>query len=81
MTEAPSPNTPNFDPLIIAGLKQVGIDKPNDVQNRVWPEVLSGKDVLLIAQTGSGKTAAYAAPAFQHLLASKETRQPARRAC
>ncbi|GBR06804.1 DEAD/DEAH box helicase [Asaia siamensis] len=76
MTEAFSTDTPLFDPLIIAGLKQVGIDKPNEVQTRVWPEVLSGKDVLLIAQTGSGKTAAYAAPAFQHLLASKDTRQP-----
>ncbi|GBQ88839.1 DEAD/DEAH box helicase [Asaia krungthepensis] len=65
-----------FDPLITAGLNQVGITKPNDVQNRVWPELLARRDVLLIAQTGSGKTAAYAAPAFQHLLACRGEREP-----
>ena len=76
MTDAPAPLPSPFDPLITAGLKQLGIEKSNDVQNRVWPELLSKKDVLLIAQTGSGKTAAYAAPAFQHLLNSRDTRQP-----
>jgi len=77
MTDVPSPETPPFDPLITAGLKQIGIEKPNDVQNRVWPELLAGRDVLLIAQTGSGKTAAYAAPMFDHLLREGQERQPA----
>lgn len=77
MNDVPAPLPSPFDPLIAAGLKQLGIERPNEVQNRVWPELLAKRDVLLIAQTGSGKTAAYAAPAFEHLLGLGGAREPA----
>lgn len=76
MSDVQDPAAFPFDPLVSAGLKQVGIEKPNEVQTRVWPELNDRRDVLLVAQTGSGKTAAYAAPAFQRLLSLSAERQP-----
>lgn len=52
----------------IAGL---GYIKPTDIQYKVIPKVLAGEDILGIAQTGTGKTAAFAIPIL-HLLASEK---------
>src|SRR5690242_11576553 len=49
---------------------------PTPIQARTIPLLLQGRDVLGIAQTGTGKTAAFALPVLQHLAASKERAQP-----
>ncbi len=49
---------------------ELGYTKPTPVQTKVIPLVLEGKDVMATAQTGTGKTAAYALPLLQ-ILAKK----------
>ncbi|KAG9095102.1 ribosomal RNA processing protein [Ceratobasidium sp. UAMH 11750] len=53
-------------PLLDA-LKQVGYTKPTEIQAGVIPHALEGKDVIGVAETGSGKTAAFALPILQKL--------------
>lgn len=48
-------------------LKELGIVKPSPVQKACVPHVLQGEDVIGCAQTGSGKTAAFALPILQKL--------------
>ena len=52
---------------------ELGYTKPTPVQSKVIPLVLEGKDVMATAQTGTGKTAAYALPLLQIL--SKKTQK------
>ena len=49
---------------------------PTPIQARTIPLLLQGRDVLGVAQTGTGKTAAFALPVLQHLAASRERAQP-----
>ena len=49
---------------------------PTPIQARTIPALLKGRDVLGIAQTGTGKTAAFALPVLQLLAASNERAQP-----
>lgn len=52
--------------LLKAIIKE-GYTEPTLIQNRAIPSILAGKDVLASAQTGTGKTAAFALPILQHL--------------
>ncbi|MGI4940584.1 MAG: DEAD/DEAH box helicase [Janthinobacterium lividum] len=52
---------------------------PTPIQAQAIPHVMAGRDVLGIAQTGTGKTAAFALPILHRLLANP--RQPPRRGC
>lgn len=61
------------DSLII-NLKKENITKPYPIQQKAIPAILKGKDVLGLAKTGSGKTAAYALPMLQ-LLSGKANRK------
>ena len=56
-----------FDRRIAAGVKSVGYDTPTPIQERAIPIILKGRDVLGLAQTGTGKTAAFALPILQRL--------------
>ena len=47
---------------------------PTPIQARAIPELLAGKDILGIAQTGTGKTAAFALPILHQLMAKKGQR-------
>jgi ATP-dependent RNA helicase RhlE len=51
--------------------KELGFNKPYPIQEQVIPEVLSKKDVLGIAKTGSGKTVSYLLPLMQNLSGEK----------
>lgn len=46
-------------------LEDLGFKKPTDIQYKAIPSILKGDDVLAIAQTGTGKTAAFAIPVLQ----------------
>ncbi len=46
-------------------LKNMGFSRPTDIQYKAIPPILAGEDVLAIAQTGTGKTAAFAIPIIQ----------------
>lgn len=51
-----------FSEDILSAIKQMGFETPTDIQIKTIPAVLAGKDVLARADTGSGKTAAFALP-------------------
>ena len=58
----------SFDRRIAAGVKSVGYTTPTPIQEKAIPVVLKGRDILGIAQTGTGKTAAFVLPILQRLL-------------
>ncbi len=64
----------NLDTRIRAGITDAGYDVPTPIQRQAIPYVLEGRDVLGLAQTGTGKTAAFMLPILQRL-----TRGPLRR--
>jgi len=61
-------NTFSFHPQINAGISRVGYETPTQIQSRTIPPILEGSDVLGLAQTGTGKTAAFVLPMLQHLM-------------
>ncbi|MDN3513211.1 MAG: DEAD/DEAH box helicase [Candidatus Brocadia sp.] len=58
----------NFHPHITAGVKALGYIAPTPIQVQAIPFILQGKDVMALAQTGTGKTAAFVLPILQRLL-------------
>jgi len=58
----------NFDPKISAGIRALGYSKPTPIQLQSMAPILQGRDVMGLAQTGTGKTAAFALPILQRLL-------------
>jgi ATP-dependent RNA helicase RhlE len=60
-----------IDEQIIRSISKKGFKKPTDIQYKSIPHILRGEDVLAIAQTGTGKTAAFAIPVL-HLLKKKK---------
>lgn len=60
-----------FSTQILANLNDAGWVRPTDIQFKAIPPILKGEDVLGIAQTGTGKTAAFAIPLIQKLQQSK----------
>ncbi|MFW5725577.1 MAG: DEAD/DEAH box helicase [Bacteroidota bacterium] len=61
----------NFIPAIKKNLQEQGFRRPTDIQFKSIPPILRGEDVLAIAQTGTGKTAAFAIPIIQILATRK----------
>lgn len=61
----------NFDPSIMAGVRAIGYATPTPIQLQAIPPILQGRDVIGLAQTGTGKTAAFALPILQRLLHSQ----------
>ncbi|KAL5236536.1 hypothetical protein ACI65C_003946 [Semiaphis heraclei] len=55
-------------PDIIKVIKKQKFTKPSPIQCQAWPIIMSGHDLIAIAQTGTGKTLAYILPALIHLL-------------
>lgn len=52
---------------IISAIDELGFDKPTLVQSKSFSIIMAGKDVVVIAQTGTGKTMAYVLPLLQQL--------------
>lgn len=62
-----------LDDRILKGIAKLGWISPTLIQEKAIPLILDGKDVLVRARTGSGKTAAFSVPVIQKILNSKET--------
>ena len=54
-------------------IEDLGFEKPTPIQVKAFPVILSGKDMVGIAQTGTGKTFAYMLPILQEFKFSKQT--------
>ncbi len=57
----------NLSPRLVAGVAALGYREPTPIQQRAIPPILDGRDVMGLAQTGTGKTAAFALPILQRL--------------
>lgn len=57
----------SFAPEILRAIEEVGYAEPTPIQKEAIPVILQGSDVIGSAQTGTGKTAAFALPVLQRL--------------
>jgi len=57
----------NLSPRLAAGVAALGYQTPTPIQQQAIPPILAGRDVMGLAQTGTGKTAAFALPILQRL--------------
>ncbi|KAF3701709.1 putative ATP-dependent RNA helicase DDX56 [Channa argus] len=62
-----------LDDRLLKAVEDLGWSQPTLIQEKAIPLALEGKDLLARARTGSGKTAAYAVPVIQRILASKQS--------
>ncbi len=60
----------NFHPSIMAGVRALGYVRPTPIQIQSIPPIMQGRDLIGLAQTGTGKTAAFVLPILQRLLPS-----------
>ena len=58
----------NLIPPILKAAAEAGYEEPSPIQQKAIPPVLAGRDLLGCAQTGTGKTAAFAMPILQRQL-------------
>ncbi|KAG2693309.1 hypothetical protein I3843_08G085800 [Carya illinoinensis] len=61
-----------FSPQLMNAIKKQGYEKPTSIQCQALPIVLSGRDIIGIAKTGSGKTAAFVLPMIVHIMDQPE---------
>ncbi len=55
-------NTLGLQPRLVTALQELGITDPTPIQVQAIPHALDGRDVMGLAETGSGKTAAFGCP-------------------
>lgn len=75
-----TPETPGFEDLGLTGpvlraVRDLGYETPSPIQAATIPTLLAGRDVVGMAQTGTGKTAAFALPVLENLDISQKTPQ------
>jgi ATP-dependent RNA helicase RhlE len=58
----------SFHPAVSKGVKEAGYVIPTPIQEKAIPEVMKGRDVMGLAQTGTGKTAAFVLPILNRLI-------------
>ena len=61
----------SLHPSLRRGVAHLGFIAPRPIQDATIPAALEGRDILGLAHTGTGKTAAFALPALQRLLISR----------
>jgi len=74
-----SPTSNSFDDFnlrsdLLANVKAKGFVKPTQIQDQVIPHIMNNRDVLGIANTGTGKTAAFALPLINKILKNQNER-------
>ncbi|MEE8318430.1 MAG: DEAD/DEAH box helicase [Dehalococcoidales bacterium] len=57
----------NFHPSIMAGVRDLGYTVPTPIQLKAIPPIMEGRDIIGLAQTGTGKTAAFVLPILERL--------------
>lgn len=62
----------NLNTPLLKTLDELGYTKPTVIQEKVFPVIMAGRDVLGIAQTGTGKTFAYLLPALRQWTYAKD---------
>src|SRR3954451_459819 len=67
-----------LDDRVLKALKDVGYETPSAIQSATIPLLLEGRDVVGLAQTGTGKTAAFALPILSRLAELADLNGPAR---
>src|SRR3954467_15040729 len=70
---APTFASLGLSPALAQACAQAGFTAPSPIQVEAIPPLLRGQDLLGLAPTGSGKTAAFALPLLQRLLAGRQT--------
>ena len=70
---SPAAGFPQFSlaPPVQRGIAEAGFSEPRPIQTETIPAALAGSDILGLAQTGTGKTAAFALPIIEHLLSAR----------
>jgi len=76
VTHMPEYSNVSFDglgiaPKILEALDRMRFTKPTPIQHKAIPIGIEGKDIIGVAQTGTGKTLAFAIPVIQHLSSKK----------
>jgi len=69
-------NDLNLHALILKAIVECGYTNPTPVQAAAIPQALQGRDLVVKAQTGTGKTAGFTIPALQRLASVKGTHKP-----
>src|SRR3954465_15115387 len=65
----------SISPDIKRSLAEAGFTRPTDIQFKAITSILKGEDVLAIAQTGTGKTAAFAIPVIERIDSRKASKR------
>lgn len=60
-----------LDGRLVNSITKMGLTSPTPIQDKIIPEILNGKDVIGLAETGTGKTAAFLIPLINHNLKKK----------
>lgn len=58
----------SFHPKVVAGISAMGYTTPTPIQAQSIPKIMDGHDIMGLAQTGTGKTAAFALPILHRLM-------------
>ncbi len=64
-----------LEPPILKALEKQGYTQPTPIQEQAIPILLKGHDLLGVAQTGTGKTAAFGIPILNHLIKDRDSEQ------
>ncbi|MBC2704285.1 DEAD/DEAH box helicase [Desulfobacula sp.] len=68
-------DTYHISSAIKRNLSEFGFKRPTDIQYKAIPSIMKGEDVLAIAQTGTGKTAAFAIPIIDKIHRAKSSKR------
>ena len=63
-------------PALLSRIDERGLTAPTPIQTRAIPEALKGRDIMGLAQTGTGKTLAFGLPIADALMATSEKADP-----
>src|SRR5580658_1475671 len=68
----------SLSPPLLKAVEALAYDEPTPIQTRAIPVVLEGRDLMAAAQTGTGKTAAFALPILERLMLSPSAQRSPR---
>ena len=69
-------STLGLGPKLLQSISDAGYTQPTPIQSAAIPRVLQGRDLIGIAQTGTGKTAAFVLPLLERILSKPQSRAP-----